>query len=275
MSSPAAEQPTPRSWRESIRAGLREAAPVTLGLVPLGLAFGVFITQLGFAWWWAPVFSVVIYAGSMEFLAPGLMTAGVGPLSAALTGFMVNFRHIFYGLSFPRERVRSVRGKIYSTYALTDESYAITAARPQDAPVDGTQLLAGQIALQSSWVGSGTFAAITSAALPDSIEGMDFALTALFIVLAWEAFNNHRDYSLLLVSGVLAVVCGVLLPGQMLVVALTAYFGFLVARHFSPTFDSWVELRREPRNQARHGSIATAQFSDRHRHVGNIEAGEQ
>ena len=98
---------------------------------------------------------------------------------------------------------------------------------------------------------------------------------SLFIVLAWEAFNNHRDYSLLLVSGVLAVVCGVLLPGQMLVVALTAYFGFLVARHFSPTFDSWVELRREPRNQARHGSIATAQFSDRHRHVGNIEAAEQ
>ena len=54
-----------------MRAGLQEAAPVFLGLVPLGLAFGVFITQLGFACWWAPIFSVVIYAGSMEFLAPG------------------------------------------------------------------------------------------------------------------------------------------------------------------------------------------------------------
>lgn len=59
-----------------MRAGLQEAAPVFLGLVPLGLAFGVFITQLGFAWWWAPIFSVVIYAGSMEFLAPGLIGAG-------------------------------------------------------------------------------------------------------------------------------------------------------------------------------------------------------
>lgn len=69
-----------------MRAGLQEAAPVFLGLVPLGLAFGVFITQLGFAWWWAPIFSVVIYAGFMEFLAPGLIGAGVGPISAALTG---------------------------------------------------------------------------------------------------------------------------------------------------------------------------------------------
>ena len=69
-----------------MRAGLQEAAPVFLGLVPLGLAFGVFITQLGFAWWWAPIFSVVIYAGFMEFLAPGLIGAGVGPISAAFTG---------------------------------------------------------------------------------------------------------------------------------------------------------------------------------------------
>lgn len=70
-----------------MRAGLQEAAPVFLGLVPLDLAFGVFITQLGFAWWWAPIFSVVIYAGSMEFLAPGLIGAGVGPISpGALTG---------------------------------------------------------------------------------------------------------------------------------------------------------------------------------------------
>lgn len=70
-----------------MRAGLQEAAPVFLGLVPLGLAFGVFITQLGFAWWWAPIFSVVIYSGSMEFLDPWLIGAGVGPISqGALTG---------------------------------------------------------------------------------------------------------------------------------------------------------------------------------------------
>lgn len=77
-----------------MHAGLQEAVPVFLGFVPLGLAFGVFITQLGFAWWWAPIFSVVIYAGSMEFLAPGLIGAGVGPISAAFTGIV---DHRWYG----------------------------------------------------------------------------------------------------------------------------------------------------------------------------------
>ena len=91
-------QPSPRSdWR----AGIADAWPVALGMVPLGLAFGLLITQVGFAWWWAPIFSFVIYAGSMEFLAVSLVTGGVGPLSAALYGFLVNFRHAFYALNYP------------------------------------------------------------------------------------------------------------------------------------------------------------------------------
>ncbi|MDK4281706.1 AzlC family ABC transporter permease [Corynebacterium propinquum] len=235
--------PASHTRRESVRAGLQEAAPVFLGLVPLGLAFGVFITQLGYAWWWAPIFSVVIYAGSMEFLAPGLIGAGVGPFSAALTGFMVNFRHIFYSLSFPREKIASVPGKIYSTYALTDEAYAISAARPHDSRADGTQVLTTQIALQASWVGSGTLAALTSAMVPENIAGMEFALTSLFIVLGWEAFAQHPDFSLVFAAGLCAVVAGVLVNAQMLVVSLCAYFCFVLLRHFSPAFDSWVELR--------------------------------
>ena len=82
-----------------IRAALKDLWVVGLGLIPLGLAFGLVMTQAGFAWWWTPIFSIVIYAGSMEFLAVQLVSAGVGPLSAAVTGFMVNFRHIFYGLT--------------------------------------------------------------------------------------------------------------------------------------------------------------------------------
>ena len=85
--------------RNEIRAALKDLWVVGLGLIPLGLAFGLVMTQAGFAWWWTPIFSIVIYAGSMEFLAVQLVSAGVGPLSAAVTGFMVNFRHIFYGLS--------------------------------------------------------------------------------------------------------------------------------------------------------------------------------
>ena len=97
-----------------------------LGLVPLGVAFGVVVTQSGLAWWWASAFTALIYAGSFEFVLVGLVAA-VAPLGTiALTAFLVNIRHVFYTLSFPLHRVNGRLAKTYSTFALTDEAYALT-----------------------------------------------------------------------------------------------------------------------------------------------------
>jgi len=207
-----------------IRAGIRDSWAVALGLIPLGLAFGLLLTQMGFAWWWAPIFSLLIYAGSMEFLALNLVTAGVGPVSAAVTGFMVNFRHIFYGLTFPRDLVRGGAGRAYSTYALTDESYAIASAR---RPRSGVQVLTIQAFCQSMWV----------------LPGIVGALVALFVVLAWETFRNSRDLSLVLIAGGLAVLVGLMAPASLLMIALSAYFLLLLGRHLSPALDRALEWR--------------------------------
>lgn len=225
-----------------IRAGISEAWPVALGLIPLGLAFGLLMTQTGFAWWWAPIFSIVIYAGSMEFLAINLVVAGVGPLSAVITGLMVNFRHIFYGLTFPRHAVKSRSGKVYSAYALTDESYAIASARPP-GKISGTQVLIIQVFCQAMWVLPGIIGALVGEVIPSGLQGMEFALVALFVVLAWETFKNNRDFSLPVLAGGLALLVAFFAPGQMLMVALTAYFFVLLFRYLSPALDKRLEWR--------------------------------
>lgn len=223
-----------------VRAGIRDSWAVALGLIPLGLAFGLLMTQVGFAWWWTPIFSVLIYAGSMEFLAINLVTAGVGPMSATVTAFMVNFRHIFYGLTFPRDLVHGRSGRAYSTYALTDESYAIASARH---PGSGTQLLTIQAFCQSMWVLPGIVGALVGEVIPADIQGMEFALVALFVVLAWETFRNNRDLSLPLTAGALALLASLTVPGQLLMIALSAYFVLLWARHLSPALDRALEWR--------------------------------
>lgn len=223
-----------------IRAGIRDSWAVALGLIPLGLAFGLLLTQMGFAWWWAPIFSLLIYAGSMEFLALNLVTAGVGPVSAAVTGFMVNFRHIFYGLTFPRDLVRGGAGRAYSTYALTDESYAIASAR---RPRSGVQVLTIQAFCQSMWVLPGIVGALVGEVIPAGIQGMEFALVALFVVLAWETFRNNRDLSLVLIAGGLAVLVGLMAPASLLMIALSAYFLLLLGRYLSPALDRALEWR--------------------------------
>lgn len=228
--------------KNDIAAGIRQTLPVGMGLVPLGLAFGLLVAQTGFAWWWAPIFSVVVYAGSMEFLAVGLVMAHTGLIGSAVTAFMVNFRHVFYGLTFPRHLVRSRLGRAYSTYALTDESYAIVSASNPAEKMTGARLVTIQILCQLLWVGSGIVGAVTGAALPEGIKGAEFALVALFAVLAMDAFETSRDWSLP-ISAIVCTLLGWLVnPGQMLVIGLVLYFALLLARVWSPKVDSALRM---------------------------------
>ena len=214
-----------------IRKGISDSWTVALGLIPLGLAFGLLMTQVGFAWWWTPVFSIVIYAGSMEFLAISLVTGGIAPLSAALYGFLVNFRHVFYGLSYPVSAVRSPVAKAYGIYSLTDETYAILSSK-RAAAWTQPRVMAVQLFCQSSWVIPGMTGALAGSALPFDLVGLDFALTALFVVLAIEAMDVSRDIWLPVVAAVAGMVAYLVSESEMLLIGLSAYFVYLVGRYF-------------------------------------------
>lgn len=232
--------------REEIHKGIKDTWAAALGLIPLGLAFGLLMVQSGFSWWWTPIFSIVIYAGSMEFLAISMVTGGVSALSSLLTGFMVNFRHIFYGLTFPRKRINSSVGKAYSTYALTDETYAIVSALPREEPPTGTRILSIQILCQILWVGGGIVGALAGQVIPSSVEGMEFALVALFVVLAMDSFRNNQDLSLPLSAAALGILAAFITPGQLLMVSLSAYFLLLIIRYLSPRVDNALTWRLQP-----------------------------
>ena len=235
---------------------------VSVGLVPLGLAFGVLSAQSGFAWWWAPLFSVLIYAGSMEFLGVGLVLGGVSVAGAALTSLMVNFRHIFYGLTYPREVVRGRLARAYVTYSLTDETYAIVSAVRAVGPVadparatdcsfnpadshglaeqsstqgllqlSGRELLVVHVVCQSVWVVSGIVGAVVSYVVPESVHGVEFALTALFIVLALESLPPGRWWLPVGAAALVGVVASVVVPGRMLAAALSAYWLLLLGAY--------------------------------------------
>ena len=149
--------------------------------------------------------------------------------SIAATAFLVNFRHVFYALSFPLHRIRSLPAKAYSTYALSDEAYALTVD-PRARDWGRSRILLVQVFLQIFWVGSVTIGALVGTFIPDWVVGLNFAITALFLILAIEAFKTRRD-----VPGPVAAVLGViiarlLVPGQMLLVSLLLFTAFLIIR---------------------------------------------
>jgi 4-azaleucine resistance transporter AzlC len=193
------------------------------------VAFGILVTQAGLAWWWTPVISGLLFAGSLEFLLLSLMTAGAPLATIALTTLLVNTRHLFYCLTFPLHRVRGRLGRLYARFALIDEAYALTTA-PAAQRYSSRRILTMQTSMHAYWVGGGIIGALLGSVLPSSLKGLEFALVGLFIVLAVEACRAGRDLPGGLLAVTRAVSAAIVAPGQMLLVAMSLFVALLAVR---------------------------------------------
>ncbi|GAB2783208.1 AzlC family ABC transporter permease [Streptomyces daliensis] len=221
----AADRPRP-----GFRQGLRDTGSVGLGLFPLGVALGVLVVHSGLDWWWATACTALVYAGSLEFLLVGMVVAAVPLAQIAATAFLVNFRHVFYALSFPLHRVRSRTGKAFSTFGMTDEAYALTASGSA-AEMNGRRIVWIQALCQAYWVVGATAGALLGGLIPDGVVGLEFALTALFVVLAIDGIRERRDVPTPVLALLCALLAQVALPGQMLVAAMGMFVAALLVRY--------------------------------------------
>ncbi|MEU6253895.1 AzlC family ABC transporter permease [Streptomyces sp. NPDC047043] len=220
----------PDTRRDRIAAGVRDSFSAGLGIFPLGTALGLLVVQAGLPWWLAPALSLSAFAGSLELLLVG-MTATVTPLATvALTVFVVNFRHVFYAFSFPLHLVRNPFARAYAVYAMIDEAYAVNASLPEHER-SAPRLLAMQIACETYWVGGGLLGVALGAALPAPVEGLEFALCALFTVLTLDAFRSRAELPSVLLAGVSVAVALLLSPGVGMFTALLLFVALLPARH--------------------------------------------
>lgn len=161
------------------------------------------------------------------------MVLAVMPLaSVAVTAFLVNFRHIFYALAFPLHRVTGLPAKAYSTFALSDEAYALTV-NPAARDWRRARILFVQLFLQLFWVVSVTIGALAGTLIPDRVVGLEFAMTALFLVLGIEAWKARRDIPTPLAAIGCVIVARLVTPDQMLVVSLGLFTLALIARYLS------------------------------------------
>lgn len=204
-----------------------------LAFLPLGLAFGALVTQSDLPWWWAGLSAALVFGGSFEFLLIGLVTAAAPLAAIALSAFLMNVRHVFYALSFPLHRVNGRLGKAYSTYALCDEAYALTTDG-QARAWPGPRILWLQFFLHLYWAGGATVGALLGSLIPDGVVGLDFALTALFAVLALDAVRNLRgDLPTPALALLSALAARVLVPDRMLLVAFGLFTAGLLTRRLT------------------------------------------
>lgn len=180
----------------TLRAAFLDTLPVMTGYLFLGFGFGILMQQNGMGIAWALALSLFVYAGSMQYVAVGLLTGGASLLTTALTTLAVNARHLFYGLSMIDAYKDTGRKEPYLIFALTDETYSLVAGKVIPPEINRPQYYFLVSALdQLYWVLGTALGSLVGSLLPLNYEGIDFALTALFVTIftdQWLQTKNHR-----------------------------------------------------------------------------------
>lgn len=216
------------NWRQTARFAFRQSLGVLFGYVFLGTAFGILLRQAGFGALWSLAFSGLVYAGSLQFVLAGFLAAPTALPTVALMSLFINARHLFYGLSFI-ERFRSMgKKRPYMIFSLTDETYSVLCGMdevPAGVDKNGAMFLVALLD-QLYWV-AGSLLGTLAGGLPLDFTGIDFSMTALFLVIfleQWRWAKSHLPALLgLCCAGVFLLVLGAdnfLLPALCTTVAV-------------------------------------------------------
>jgi len=191
----------------TLRSAFTASLPVMAGYVVLGFGFGVLLTSKGYSWVWALAMSVLIYAGSMQFIAIDLLSGGASLITTALMTLMVNARHLFYGISMLDRYKGTGRKKPYLIFALTDETFSIVCSTD---PPEGTDRNAWFFLLSlfnhSYWIFGSVLGAVFAGVVSFNSVGIDFSMTALFVVVFVQQWLDTKDHT----SAVAGLACSVL-----------------------------------------------------------------
>ena len=218
--------------REDIRKAFIASVPVMAGYIVLGAGFGIVLETKGLGLIWAVAMSVFIYAGSMQYVAIELITGGASLITTALTTLMVNARHLFYGISMVDKYKGAGKKKPYLIFALTDETYSLVCSDESVKDVNNKYLYYFTVSLlnQIYWITGTVIGSLSGRMINFSTEGIDFALTSLFVTIfteQWISEKNHGPAIAGLASSILCLVVfgkdNFLIPAMCCIVAVLGF----------------------------------------------------
>lgn len=194
--------------KKTAKTAFFDTIPVMTGYLFLGIGFGIIMQQNGFGLGWAAVMSLFIYAGSMQYVGVGLLTGGAGLVTAALATLLVNARHLFYGISMINAYKGTGKKKPYLIFALTDETYSLVSREQLPRGVErNAYFFLVSLFDQCYWVAGTVLGSLAGSLIPMNFEGIDFALTALFVTIFVEQWLSSKDHFPAIVGVVSAAAC--------------------------------------------------------------------
>ena len=216
--------------KKTVKQAFIATIPVLTGYLVLGFGFGIILKANGYGIGVAFLMSLFIYAGSMQYVAIDLLAGGASLITAAITTFMVNARHLFYGISMLDKYKNTGKRKPYLIFALTDETYSLVCNENPQISEERRKdyYLLVSMFNQIYWITGSLLGSAVGSLVNFNSDGIDFALTALFLTVfieQWMAVKNHTPA---LIGVGVSVICLVLFGGdQFLIPTMLVIFVLL------------------------------------------------
>lgn len=194
--------------KKSFQAAFPFTIPIFAGFWFLGLTYGIYMNVSGFNFLYPLIMSFIIFGGSLEFVAVGLLLSPFNPLQAFIMTLMIQARHLFYGISMLEKFKDTGWKKPYLIFGMCDESFSInyTAQIPKD--VDSGWFMFFVTALNHFyWVFGATLGGLLGSLIHFNTEGLEFVMTAMFIVIFLEQWLKEEKHFSSLIGIVVSIIC--------------------------------------------------------------------
>ncbi len=192
----------------ALKAAFPHTIPILAGFLFLGMTYGIYMSSLGFSFVYPMGMAMIIFAGSMEFVTANLLVGAFDPLQAFLMTLMINARHLFYGLAMlDKYNIPGIK-RLYLIFGMADETFSVNCtAQPPQGVDRGWFMFFVTLLNQCYWVLGATLGGLFGMVLRFNTEGLDFVMTAMFVVIFLENWLKEKDHTSALLGLGLAVLC--------------------------------------------------------------------
>ncbi len=182
------------SRKEVLRYAFVQSIPILCSYIFLGAAYGILMEEAGLHWYYSLLVSLVVYTGAFQFVLTTLLSAGTNLLTIAVTALFMNSRQLFYSISFVKDFNAMGKKRPYMIHSLTDETYAVNTSLPLQGEDKRRVMFVLAVMCQTYWCIGAVLGSLIGSLLPFSAEGIDFSMTALFVIIfvsQWEKAESH------------------------------------------------------------------------------------
>lgn len=210
--------------KTSILQGLSAAWPICLGYVPIGIAFGVLAQKAGLYPIEIMLMSILVFAGSSQFIAVSMLSAGAGAASIIITTFAVNLRHLLMSSSLAVFMDNTTRKKLsLFAYGVTDESFAVNHTRFSQKIWSMDHALVVNHTANIAWIVSSVIGSYGGRFIHEGAFGIDYALTAMFICLLIFQLKGLYHVITAVIAGIVAVILSLIIPGSSYIILASIF----------------------------------------------------